>query len=90
MCGRCQRIESLKKGVTFCNHPSGKSLTHYISKNCLRPPLCIVRLSVFSAETQQPRSGKTNSWVNSSLKLCCAISAERKGTRDLEDACKDS
>lgn len=73
----------------FCNHHTGKSPTQYMSKNCLGPPICIVRLSVYSLKTQQPRSGKMNSWINPRLELCCASMGEKKGTRVFEDACKD-
>lgn len=79
-----------KEKVLLRNHPLGKSLTQYLSKNHLGPPLCIVRLSVFSVKTQQPRSGKTNSWIKSRLKLCCANIARIKGPRDFEEACKGS
>lgn len=41
-----------KEKVLFCNHLLGKSLTQYLSKNRLGPPLCIVQLSVFSVKTQ--------------------------------------
>lgn len=79
-----------KEKVLFCNHLLGKSLTQYLSKNRLGPPLCIVQLSVFSVKTQQPRSGKTNSWIKSRLKLCFANIAKIKGPRDFEEHCKDS
>ena len=41
-----------KEKVLFCNHLLGRSLTQYLSKNRLGPPLCIVQLSVFSVKTQ--------------------------------------